>query len=675
MAKEKIDAPLLELESVIGFNGAVPGGLKVHPNRQNLIYPLGCTVVIEDITAPHKQSFLWGHSNNVSCVAVSKSGKYVASGQYTHMGFKADAIIWDFETRSLLQKLQLHMNKVEALAFSPNDKYLVTLGGQDDGCVVVWNLENGDAICGHDAQVESAGNTYCVAYSNVDDNLFVTGGDNTLRIWTLDRANRKIKATDVIMGQISRVVNCIEMADDWPKCEGDDKSKFFFCGTTTGDIIGVNISSNRFQFLGPEKKDDKFKRGVKSMTLVKSGELLVGAGDGEVAKVVFRIKEESNKKSTYKMQKLKSWIDQDDSGTKFKTKAGGVTSIALRGDGHQFFVGTENSQIYCFNFPQFTCELSKTCHSSEVNDIIFPFGNSDLIVTCQKEDIRVWALSKKRELTRLRVCNMTCNAVDITRDGSIIVSAWDDGTIRGYGFQASKDKREKFVLAKKFKIDQAHGKGVTAVAVTTDSNRSGLTIISGGGEGQVRVWRVTQNSDGSLTDTLVANMKEHKGSVSDIKVKKNGLECVSASTDGTAIIWDLKTYSRSQIVFANTLFKCVAYGVDECQIITSGTDRKIGYWESWDGQPIRELEGSKTGAIHALDMSPDNQHFVSGGDDKLLKLFSYEQGELCYVGIGHSGSIKKCKISPDHRCVVSVSDDGAILIWKFPFTPSMQQRY
>ena len=35
-----------------------------------------------------KQEFLTGHTNNVSCLAVSKSGRYLASGQVTHMGFK-----------------------------------------------------------------------------------------------------------------------------------------------------------------------------------------------------------------------------------------------------------------------------------------------------------------------------------------------------------------------------------------------------------------------------------------------------------------------------------------------------------------------------------------------------------------------------------------------------------
>lgn len=111
--------------------GSVPGGLLMHPDG-NLIYPLGNTIVVKNI-ANSKQEFLSGHTDNVSCVAISRSGQYVASGQSTHMGFKADVIVWDYRKRALYCSLVLHKVKVEALSFSPDGKYLVTLGGQDDG--------------------------------------------------------------------------------------------------------------------------------------------------------------------------------------------------------------------------------------------------------------------------------------------------------------------------------------------------------------------------------------------------------------------------------------------------------------------------------------------------------------------------------------------------------------
>lgn len=68
------------------FSGKVPGGLIVHPDRQHIIFPLGCTVIIQDINS-NEQQFLHGHSSNITCIAVSKTGKYLASGQETHMGF------------------------------------------------------------------------------------------------------------------------------------------------------------------------------------------------------------------------------------------------------------------------------------------------------------------------------------------------------------------------------------------------------------------------------------------------------------------------------------------------------------------------------------------------------------------------------------------------------------
>ena len=70
----------------------------------------------------------------------------------------------------------------------------------------------------------------------------------------------------------------------------------------------------------------------------------------------------------------------------------------------------------------------------------------------------------------------------------------------------------------------------------------------------------------------------------------------------------------------NTLFKNVCYHPLEHQLLTTGTDRKLAYWETLDASMVRELDGSMTGSVNALDVSADGKYFVSGGDDKMVKV-------------------------------------------------------
>ncbi|KAG5278993.1 hypothetical protein AALO_G00104960 [Alosa alosa] len=604
----------LELEAVIGFNGHVYSGLRVHPDREHLIYPLGCTVILKSLKN-NKQTFLHGHTNNVSCVSISKSGNFIASGQVTFMGFKADAIIWDFAKKEMHARLHLHKAKVEALAFSPNDKYLVTLGGQDDGSVVVWNIETGEAICGSPASAHSAGHCLTVRYSNLNDNVFVSAGNGTIRVWELDLPNRKIRPTECQTRQLKRIVKCIEIPED---------DSYFYCGTTSGDILKVNFSTRLLNGCGPVKH--KFSQGVNAMKMLRTGDLLVGSGDGMLTMC---------------------------SGTNFKIiksvqLEGSVTSVALRGEGHQFFVGTEAAQIYRFGYTDFKPELFSTNHNSAVKGVAFPFGSSELFATCSADDIRVWHADTSREVLRISVPNMSCNALDFMRDGRSIVSAWNDGKIRIFTPETGR-----LMLV----VHNAHSMGVMAIACTRDCQR----IVSGGGEGQIRVWEILKGSY-----RLVETMKEHKASVNCIKIKSNDKECVSASSDGACIIWDLVRYVRNQMVLANSLFRSVCYHPEEYQIITSGTDRKIGYWEVYDGSAIRELEGSLSGAINGMHITQGGDHFVTGGDEKLVKVWHYSDGVVTHVGIGHSGNITSVQICPNNKHVISTSADGAVLRWRFP---------
>lgn len=41
---------------------------------------------------------------------------------------------------------------------------------------------------------------------------------------------------------------------------------------------------------------------------------------------------------------------------------------------------------------------------------------------------------------------------------------------------------------------------------------------------------------------------------------------------------------------ASTIFNRILYHPDESQLITNGSDRKITYWDCYDGQAIRVLE-------------------------------------------------------------------------------------
>lgn len=147
VASSSADTGKLALEAVIGFAGDVPEGLVLQSNDEHLIYPLGSNVVVKDLLK-NTQRFLQkdGHDRSVSCLSLSHDSRMLATGQITYMGFPAVVIIWDLATGSVMQKLSLHKGKIQSLAFSCDDKWLATLGGEDDNKLVIWNIETGKAV-------------------------------------------------------------------------------------------------------------------------------------------------------------------------------------------------------------------------------------------------------------------------------------------------------------------------------------------------------------------------------------------------------------------------------------------------------------------------------------------------------------------------------------------------
>eukprot|EP00798_Chlamydomonas_sp_ICE-L_P015241 gene15241-21323_t len=618
------------LNAVIGFGGGVEEGLLVHPDGRTIIYPLGSTIVLRDKTDPRAQEFLQGHSDKVSCVALSSSGRYLASGQVTNMGFPADIIIWDLESRQLMHRMALHKVKIQALDFSFDESHLVSLGGPDDNSLVLWDVMSGSAICGSSTHKDFT--LKCKFFNNCNDK-FVTGGNYNLHLWEFDRHDNKLRSTEAQLGQLRRLVNTLCI---------DSRDEFVYCGTSTGDVLQVSLERMLYRNSGPGK--ELIHQGATAACVVPNGDVIIGGGDGSVQ--VLKTALESSPTNPKLIKKMRTIAT-----TRLEGK---VTSIKLDQMGPKsvtFYAGTSACSIYKLTYEpttgKLTEELLQTAHSAKINGLCFPDGLPDVFATCGLGFIRIWHLSTCRELLRISVPNLEAHCVAFSSDGKSILSGWGDGKIRAFGPQSGK------LL---YTINDAHLKAVTSIASTSDSER----LVSGGEEGMVRIWRIAKQSQ-----TLEASLKDHRGSVNSIKIKKDDTECVSASSDGSCIIWDLNTYKRRTSLFANTFFKSACYHPDESQIITTGTDRKITYWDAYNGQAIRIIDASDGNEVNALAVDCDGEAIISGGGDKMVKVWGYDEGHCYFIGVAHSGSITNVAVTPDKSTVVSVGTEGGIFCWDY----------
>ena len=599
----------LKLVSTIGFSGRPHGALIAHPNGTHIIYPLGSILVVMVKGKPTTQRFLSGHTAEITAVAVSRSGRYIASGQYSPIDQESTIILWDFEKLEKVAEWIMHKDSVQCLSFSATDKYLASLGGDDR--IVIWDVAKRKGFNGTTATMGSTGYAKCVAFSKTKDTLFVSGGDTNMRFWTIDEVHTKFRAENAKLDAVKRIITCMEM---------DDRDQFVYCGTTTGDVLKLSVQAQKLMLTGPRKM---LGEGITSLEVSPWGDIVVGSGSGDVA--VLDAKD------------LKI-VTQ----TTLKGSATSTSMVAERND--EILCGTSESDIVAINTDTFRPKILSKGHSSAINDIVFAPKSSDLFATCSAGGFHVWNSKTYQELLRLEVPRSECLCIAIPADGKMILTGWRDGRIKAYYPESA---RQMWV------INEAHLNGVTAIAV------EGNKMITGGATGDICVWQISERRG-----QLILTLKEHHLPVSQVRFSKDATEFMSASHDGSVILWDANKLVCKQRFLAQTFFNGVDMHQETGILITVSNDKRIIFWDGFNATVIRELEGSVNGMPTSVDISPDGRLFVTGGDDKLVKVWDFETGDIVAIGKGHCGAIKKAVFAPNQSIIISVGAEGGIYIWK-----------
>ena len=212
------------------------------------------------------------------------------------------------------------------------------------------------------------------------------------------------------------------------------------------------------------------------------------------------------------------------------------------------------------------------------------------------------------------------------------------------------DSSSPFVFA-------GHTGRVCKIVISHDGTR----MASCGADLVIRIWDLVGEKE-------LLQLKGHTGTdITAIDLSMDGRKAVSGGTDKTIRLWDLTTGRQTaKWDCPNLGWGDVIFLPGDRQVLSAGDDHMIRVWETNSGKQVRAME-SPSAMVTRFSISPDGQTLLSAGwGDRLgLHLWNLKTGSLDR-SLTDQGLWCVCTplFLPDGRHAISGGYDRVIRLWK-----------
>jgi WD40 repeat protein len=130
--------------------------------------------------------------------------------------------------------------------------------------------------------------------------------------------------------------------------------------------------------------------------------------------------------------------------------------------------------------------------------------------------------------------------------------------------------------------------------------------------------------------------------------------------------WENKPQQLSELIGTLSgytgLVISVAHSPDGQRIVTGGSDRIVRVWDAIDLTELAKLTGHAR-SINSVTVSPDGRRIVSGSDDQTLRVWDAVNFALLATLEGHTSRVTSVCWNGDGRRIMSGDNGGRIHVW------------
>lgn len=187
----------------------------------------------------------------------------------------------------------------------------------------------------------------------------------------------------------------------------------------------------------------------------------------------------------------------------------------------------------------------------------------------------------------------------------------------------------------------------------------GMTLISAGAEGKLKVWNVRGARPTLILDT--------RNNIQAIAVSPNGKMVATAGRDNRIRLWNTGDGKElaNQEAHADTI-RALQFASEEV-LISASNDKTLRVWNVGSGRGAM-LEYKSNIVAHdrpvtAIALSPDGKTIASVSEDAFLKTWQRDSGGLTHRVRAGDGPILAVAFSPDGKTIATGDESGKIKLW------------